>query len=66
MCNACSNDDQKHPKQKNKFDEKLTYGCGYMDVRQAKKECFTTTWGPVRFIKENHPLWIMVNLTLNT
>ena len=58
-------DDEKQHKQKNKIIEKQTYGCGYMDVRQAKTENFTTTWGPVGFTKENHPLWIMVSHSLS-
>lgn len=53
--------DEKQHKRRNKFSEKQTYGCGYMDVRQAKTESFTTTWGPVGFTKESHPLWIMVS-----
>lgn len=54
-------DDERQPKRKKKFDEKKSYGCGYMEVRQAKREYFTTTWGPVGFSKENHPLQIMVS-----
>ena len=54
-------DDEKQPKRKKKFDEKQSYGCGYMKVRQAKREYFTTTWGPVGFSKENHPLQIMAS-----
>ena len=54
-------DDEMQPRERKKFDEKQSYGCGYMEVRQAKREYFTTTWGPVRFCKENHPLWIMVS-----
>ena len=54
-------DDERRPKGRKKFDEKQSYGCGYMEVRQAKREYFTTTWGPVGFSKENHPLWIMVS-----
>ena len=54
-------DDEKQPKRKKKFDEKQRYGCGYMEVRQAKREYFTTTWGPLGFSKENHPLQIMAS-----
>lgn len=52
-------DGEQQPKKK--FSEKQTYESDYMDVRKAKKENFSTTWGPVKFSKENHPLWIMVN-----
>ena len=55
----CS-DDERKPKRKRKFDEKQTYGCGYMDVRQSKTENFTTVWGPVGYCKDNHPLQVMV------
>jgi hypothetical protein len=61
VCTSSGSDDEVKPRQRKKFDEKRSYGCGYMEVRQAKKEYFTTTWGPVSFSKENHPLWIMVN-----
>ena len=57
---ACHSDNERRPSRRGKFDEKLTYGCGYMDVRQSKTENFTTTWGPIGFTKENHSLWIMV------
>ena len=58
---VCHSDVERRPSRRGKFDEKLTYGCGYMDVRQSKTENFTTTWGPVGFTKENHSLWIMVS-----
>lgn len=56
-----NSDDEKRPKRRKKFDEKQTYGCGYMDVRQAKSENFTTSWGPVGFSKDQHPLQLMVS-----
>ena len=61
LVSFCS-DGERRPNGRKKFDEKHSYGCGYMEVRQAKRECFTTRWGPVKFSKENHPLWIMVRV----
>lgn len=41
-------DNERRPKQRRRFDEKQTYGCGYMDVRQTRTENFSTTWGPAK------------------
>jgi hypothetical protein len=32
----------------------------FEDIRMQLKRNYNTTWGPVKFKKENHPLHIMV------
>ena len=39
------------------------YGCDFYDVVDRAYHNYTTSWGPVGFKKEHHPLAIMVNLT---
>lgn len=47
-------------KKKRRPGEKETYGTSYGDVWANSKQNFSTSWGPVGFKKDNHPLAIMV------
>ena len=41
----------------------LERGCDYCDVVDRADHDYTTSWGPVGFKKENHPLALMVSLS---
>lgn len=45
-----------------KIHENQDRDCDYVDFKEKKCSSFITSWGPVGFKKDNHPLALMVNI----
>ena len=43
----------------------MTYGCGFTEVQSAPRKNYSTTWGPIEFDRDNHPLAIMVSMCVS-
>ena len=58
-------DPSKKESDSQEVEERNMYGCDYNTLCVREKCNYTTSWGPVGFRKENHPLAIMVRSSVN-